>query len=249
MGVLSSSPHHNTNPHLTNSLPQIYVLIRYVTHPSSSNKRIQKSSSSSTPSSTSDSDLTPTPPNDESPPIVHLHTPGKGLSIPPGSASDTLKQLAASQSQLREPDGAILHCVSISECCFKIGRITVPPGLVMACEGFTLPPPLSSSSSSSTSPSSSLSDSPNSTFPSTHPPESYSHSNPPPHFEKVREMRKGHNLKPLREFMKGGWREVPEGERWWDTALGGEIEERRVANLELLEGVQRGMENAKTAAY
>ncbi|KAH9927893.1 hypothetical protein B0H21DRAFT_838213 [Amylocystis lapponica] len=35
-----------------------------------------------------------------------------------------------------EPDGATLHCVSVSTICFKLGRITVPPALLFACEGF-----------------------------------------------------------------------------------------------------------------
>ena len=62
-------------------------------------------------------------------------------------------------------------------------------------------------------------------------------------------MRRGGNLKGLRDFLKGGWRDVPEGERWWEEALGGSIEERRVLNLELMEGVQKGMEAAGKAAY
>ncbi|KAJ3474753.1 hypothetical protein NLI96_g12276 [Meripilus lineatus] len=198
----------------------MYVLVRYVTHPKNKKKALKSGNQ------------TPSPPNESSDsPIVHLHTPAESTSIPAGSASDTLKQLATSQTQLHEPDGAILHCVSISECCFKIGRITIPPGLIMACEGFTLPPTAPASTSS------------------TPPPAPYSHKNPPPFWEKVRAMRRGGNLKGLRDFLKGGWRDVPEGERWWEEALGGSIEERRVLNLELMEGVQKGMEAAGKAAY
>jgi len=38
----------------------------------------------------------------------------------------------------------------------------------------------------------------------------------------------------MREFLKGGWRDVPEGQRWWDEALGGAIEEKRATRLEVI---------------
>jgi hypothetical protein len=39
-----------------------------------------------------------------------------------------------------ELDGATVHCVGVSVMCFKIGRITIPPAIAMACEGFTRRP-------------------------------------------------------------------------------------------------------------
>jgi hypothetical protein len=39
-----------------------------------------------------------------------------------------------------EPDGATLHCVSVNVMVFKVGRITVPPALVLASEGFGATP-------------------------------------------------------------------------------------------------------------
>ena len=39
-----------------------------------------------------------------------------------------------------EPDGATVHCVSVNVMVFKLGRITVPPGLVLAGEGFGATP-------------------------------------------------------------------------------------------------------------
>jgi hypothetical protein len=39
-----------------------------------------------------------------------------------------------------EPDDATLHCVSINVMVFKVGRITVPPALVLAGEGFGATP-------------------------------------------------------------------------------------------------------------
>jgi hypothetical protein len=47
------------------------------------------------------------------------------------------------------------------------------------------------------------------------------------------------------KFLKGGWRDVPEDERWWEDALDGPIEEQRKANLEILDPVRKGMEGAR----
>jgi hypothetical protein len=56
--------------------------------------------------------------------------------------------------------------------------------------------------------------------------------------------------------LRGGWRDVAEGERWWVDALGGVVEEQRKANVEGLVGVvevngplgllRRGMDGAKS---
>ena len=53
----------------------------------------------------------------------------------------------------------------------------------------------------------------------------------------------GHT-KTLQRFLRGGWRELPEGQRWWEEALGGDIERRRARNLELVKGVKVGLEGA-----
>lgn len=75
--------------------------------------------------------------------------------------------------------------------------------------------------------------------------QTWSHANPPPHWEKVRELRKG-SLKRLRAFYTGGWRDVPEGSRWWEDAMGGEIEERRLRALGCMQALRRGIEEART---
>jgi hypothetical protein len=46
--------------------------------------------------------------------------------------------------------------------------------------------------------------------------------------------------------MRGGWKDVPEGERWWVDALGGEVEEKRVRNLAAVKGVKEGMVAARS---
>lgn len=147
-----------------------------------------------------------------------------------------MKLIAAAQlKNTEESDGATLHCISISQLCYKHGRITVPPTLVLAASGFSAPPPASPSSDS--------------------PPTPYSHANPPPHFHHAKTLISPRATRKYREFLRGGWRNVPEAERWWDNALGGVVEERRKANVEGLGGVnepdgpmsalRRGMEGAK----
>ena len=37
--------------------------------------------------------------------------------------------------------------------------------------------------------------------------------------------------------MKGEWRDVPEGQRWWDEVLAGGIEEKRVMRLEVIKSL------------
>jgi len=138
------------------------------------------------------------------------------------SSSNAVEQLASAHILRQESDGAVVNGVAISELCFKFGRITVPPALVIALDGFTAPPTDSS------------------------PP--FSLDNPPPHWMSVTSLRDADmeegSLKTLAAFLKGGWRNVPEERRWWERALGGTVEERRKRNLELIEGVKKGMDNA-----
>lgn len=197
---------------------QIYVVTRFVTKPKGGKK------TSSRPKSTPDA--APTPPTSDAP-IGNLHTPADPKLVQDATSADSpLKRLLAAAEQLDEEDGATLHCIGISECCYKINRITVPPVLVMACEGFSAPPQISSSKAGGIR------------F------EPYSHTNPPPHWTHVRSLRPTNDLRKLQAFLKGGWREVPEDQRWWETAFAG-IEEKRKLNLESIKGVHDGMEAAK----
>jgi hypothetical protein len=109
---------------------------------------------------------------------------------------------------------ATVHCTSVSQLCFKHGRITVPPAIALATNGYSSPPPSSSSPS-------------------------YSHDNPPPHWSHVRPFVT--SPKDHAAFMRGEWRNVREGERWWEGALGGVVEEQRRANMEVLVGVRKGL--------
>lgn len=46
-------------------------------------------------------------------------------------------------------------------------------------------------------------------------------------------------------FLRGGWKQVPREERWWEQALGKpEIEERRRRNMEVINSMRDGLEGA-----
>ncbi|KAJ3496965.1 hypothetical protein NLJ89_g10413 [Agrocybe chaxingu] len=156
-----------------------------------------------------------------------IRTPGSeplSLSVTPlpspilhtGADTDNILKGVAAGLSLVEADGATVHTIAISQVCFKIGRITVPPSLILAVNGYT---------------------------------GAGGHSLASPHqqwFESKKIMSKLHGGSPrkLRELLTGGWRNVPEKERWWDQALGGNLEAQRVKNLALIEGLRRGMESA-----
>ncbi|TFK24135.1 hypothetical protein FA15DRAFT_431163 [Coprinopsis marcescibilis] len=137
---------------------------------------------------------------------------------PPDSTTGTPPP---TRSILTESDGAIVHTIAIAHLCFKANRITVPPAFVLATNGF-------------------------STFPYTSP-TPYSARNPPPHWQKVKNiasLKHGGSMRKFFKFMREGWKEVPEKERWWETALGGEVETRRVLALAELEPLQKGLDAA-----
>jgi len=187
----------------------LYIVTRYVTRPNNKKSRSGKDANSGSVTSL------------DSAPIPVLHTPATGTNTPSSTSNGQSPQatslLTESSMRKEEPDGATLNCVNVSEICFKVGRITVPPAIALALNGCCLP---------------SMSEKP------------YSHENVPPYWENVRKMLA--DPKDAQKFMSGGWRELPVEERWWEHALGGAIEEKRKVTLELVQGVRRGMEGAKS---
>jgi len=96
----------------------LYVVHRFVSHHKPTSRR---SAPAVTNGRNTDSDISPT-------------------STPSDSSTD-LEELAAraataAAAREPEPDGATLHCISVNVMVFKHGRITVPPALVLAGEGF-----------------------------------------------------------------------------------------------------------------
>ena len=152
-------------------------------------------------------------------------TPAEPLA---SSVTETDKSLHAASHGLRhkdtkvtdESDDTILHAVAVSRLCFKMGRITVPPAVVLALHGFSEAPTQGTS---------------------------YSHENPPPSFIQAKKMSRlrGGNAKRLIEFCKEGWRAVPSGQRWWEDALGGSVEARRTARLGAMEALATGAEESR----
>ncbi|KIJ46622.1 hypothetical protein M422DRAFT_29158 [Sphaerobolus stellatus SS14] len=96
----------------------VYTVARYVTYPKNTKKSKDKSSESSkqqiTPTQTPGGSIAPSP----------------ARSPPPGS----------NWFGAPLPPGAVLHCTAVARCCFKIGRITIPPTLAMASNGLGMTP-------------------------------------------------------------------------------------------------------------
>ncbi|THH16514.1 hypothetical protein EW146_g4133 [Bondarzewia mesenterica] len=183
----------------------LYLVVRFVTFP---NRKDEKPR---------DTQGKPAPPLRDGIPLPELHTPASGVTTPvPSDAAAALRALTRMPT---EPDGAVVNCVSINDIVLKHGRITVPPALALACDGFCTPPREGKAP--------------------------YSAANPPPHWHHVRAIIDSGGLGAMREFMSGGWRDVPESERWWEHALAGPVEEKRAANYALVGGVRKGMQGAQ----
>lgn len=188
-------------------LSQLYVVARYVTHSKSKKPNPQASAQ------TKHNNSSPSP--DET---------SSTAPLPEIKAIDTMNAIAAVQERTEEPDGATVHCIAVSELCFKHGRITVPPAIVLALSGFSAP------SHDDAAP--------------------YSHTNPPPHWKKAREFVAPRASQEFVRFLRGGWKDVPEGERWWIDALSGDVEDRRKANVEgdgAMGALRSGMQGARSA--
>jgi hypothetical protein len=145
-------------------------------------------------------------------------TPGlpSGVSTPTtaptvDSVMSALKAQAPVSGPWMEPDGSIVNTVAVSQMC-----ITVPPAIVLAVNGFAA-----------------------------HAGVPHSHANPPPHWsEHVQPLMSplhGGSRDKFRHFLSGGWRELPEGDRWWEHALGvgvGENDMRAGVEARRLQGLQ-----------
>jgi len=139
------------------------------------------------------------------------------LSLDIGTATEAMRAITAAQIGVNEEaDDTTLNCISILQLCFKHGRITVPPGIVLAISRFSTPPPSRGSV------------------------QMYSHPYPPPHYSQIQGFISSLTNWERGQFLHGRWRDVPEAERWWVEALGGIVEEQRRANVEGLVGIAEG---------
>ncbi|EAU81279.2 hypothetical protein CC1G_07209 [Coprinopsis cinerea okayama7 len=135
-----------------------------------------------------------------------------------GSATPSSKRVEHDDLDIEEPDGAQVHTIAISRCCFKVGRITVPPALVfslcgMSSEGATL---------SSTSVVSS---------------KDFKRGSLPPHWSAVRATCSPSNVSAKgKGKAKGGWKEVEDPkDKWWERAFDS-VKEENESRLRKLEG-------------
>ena len=164
-------------------------------------------------------------------PIPSVHTPGSdGLPTDPsrsGSATPSTTSGSSTivnggsklqplnlKSLFEEGEDEILHCIAVNECVFKHGRMTVPPELIFAAAGC---------------------------------------GSSPEEWARVNSLRKERRQKEnkgvegewsMRDLMGGKWREVPEGGRWWQDAMG-QFEDERLKRLSVLRGLREGMETAR----
>ncbi|KAJ7195061.1 hypothetical protein GGX14DRAFT_475318 [Mycena pura] len=113
----------------------------------------------------------------------------------PDAVAEALLACAAKE---QEPDGAEVYAVVVNRFCYKLGRITVPPAVVLAANGFYAAPDTTRTAGS--------------------PPY-------PPHWPAVRALNA--SIPAFRKFFTGGWRDVPAGERWWEDAFAACEAERR----------------------
>ncbi|KIY50302.1 hypothetical protein FISHEDRAFT_39431, partial [Fistulina hepatica ATCC 64428] len=204
----------------------IYIVSRFVSR-STKGRKERKALPASMTTSTHDS-------KEPTATINLIHTPANvdtesPSPVPSGATSpeETARSLRAVSAGLgEEKDGSILHAVTVSQMCYKIGRITIPPAIVLAISGFC--------------------DAPAEGGPR------YSVSHPPPYWPEVLNLTQkslGGGPKVLHDFLVGGWRNVPECDRWWEQAMSGKIEEQRRANLAQLEAVKSSMEAVRQMRY
>ncbi|KAJ7023262.1 hypothetical protein C8F04DRAFT_1401809 [Mycena alexandri] len=179
----------------------IWFISRFVKPPSKkSSKRSQKNAiENSTQERLIPSLKTPATPltNGGVTPLINGVNGVTGTGAEPDAVS---RALLARAKQETEPDGAVLYTVAVSQLCYKHGRITVPPAVILAANGFY-------SGANASSPS--------------------ANQGKPPHWDTVRALNAAGAMPALAKFYAGGWRDAPEGERWWEEAFAASEEERR----------------------
>jgi len=193
--------------HIINQL-QAYLVMKFVCKSDNKHRTARPATSGAVPQ-VSDSDGTSVvgSPSGKTPLSSNMQQAGTEVSL----------DAVAAQLAGQEPDGAILHTLHVSQICFKIGRITIPPNVVLGANGFTGLPGFSVTK---------------------------------PHAEwqeakKAMSKPLGGSPTKMKELMTRGWKNVIESERWWDQALGPEVEEQRVKNLALIEELRKGLEHAR----
>ncbi|KAJ7200276.1 hypothetical protein C8J57DRAFT_1103641 [Mycena rebaudengoi] len=113
----------------------------------------------------------------------------------PNSNRKLSTAVTAHRTRGRKPDGAVLYSARLSQLCYKQGRITVPPALILASNGFYASPDASTAVTTFNV---------NGRSGDNKSPPAF-----PPHWPAVREVTQ--SMRGMAKFFAGGWRDVPEG--------------------------------------
>ncbi|KAJ7744216.1 hypothetical protein B0H14DRAFT_3514721 [Mycena olivaceomarginata] len=134
-----------------------------------------------------------------------------GAATPLAGNSDSANGINGSHAT---PELDAVSPIAVSQLCYKQGRISVPPALVLATNGFYAAP---SSSSAMLTPVVGQSK------------VTYTMAGgrdvDPPHWPAVRAATA--SMRELARLCAGGWRELPVGARWWENAFAAREGERR----------------------
>ncbi|KAJ7846601.1 hypothetical protein B0H14DRAFT_2357500 [Mycena olivaceomarginata] len=145
--------------------------------------------------------------------LPSLKTPATplGAATPLAGNSDSANGINGSHAT---PELDAVSPIAVSQLCYKQGRISVPPALVLATNGFYAAP---SSSSAMLTPVVGQSK------------VTYTMAGgrdvDPPHWPAVRAATA--SMRELARLYAGGWRELPVGARWWENAFAAREGERR----------------------
>ncbi|KAJ7351314.1 hypothetical protein DFH08DRAFT_806040 [Mycena albidolilacea] len=151
---------------------------------------------------------TPAPPIGAATPLVRNSDSANGIngSHATPELDAVSRALLTRVAQTTEEDGAVLYTIAVSQLCYIQGRISVPPALVLATNGFYAAP---SSSFAILSPVVGQSK------------VTYTMAGgrdvDPPHWPAVRAATA--SMRELAKLHAGGWREVPVGTRWWENVF------------------------------
>ncbi|KAJ7438948.1 hypothetical protein B0H11DRAFT_2103477 [Mycena galericulata] len=175
---------------------------------------------------------------------------GHGSQDPDAISRALLARAKAAQEE--EEDGAVVYTIIVSQLCFKHGRITIPPALVLAANGFYAGP-----AESLANPNSNMnSNADTNTTLNSNADTGRTKREAPPHWPTVRALTRQSTSTPskrlpaLTALFRGGWRSVDgaapsastsgsaetgagegagadAGGRWWEAALAGCEAERR----------------------
>ncbi|KAJ4479345.1 hypothetical protein J3R30DRAFT_3702596 [Lentinula aciculospora] len=147
------------------------------------------------------------------------------------SESDLIAKLVDTSPE--DEENITLHTVAVARCCYKLGRITVPPSVLMATNGVCVYPDQVTMTDLDPEFSKSL---------DVH--SGYSVDRPP-HTWTSHARDLALNPKKLREFYKGAWRQ--DSTRWWDSAMGvgGPMDKRLKERLEICRNLFEGMDGIR----